>query len=101
MQGKIAIEEHFAIAETVSDSRRMSGSYWTSLDEKLLDFEGKRLDEMEQNGISHAILSLNSPAIQSILDPNLAIETSKRANDLLAKHIQNYHCLYCSPLHNL
>ena len=88
MQGKIAIEEHFAIPETVSDSRRMSGDYWTALDERLLDFENQRLDEMGRYGIAHAILSLNSPAVQSIRDPSLAVETAKRANDLLASQIQ-------------
>ena len=90
MYGKIAIEEHFAITETVSDSRRMSGDYWTALDKRLLDLEVQRLDEMDEHGVTHALLSLNSPAIQGILDTQLAIETAKRANDILARHVQRH-----------
>ena len=90
MQGKIAIEEHFAVTDTVGDSRRMSGDYWTALDNRLLDFEGQRLEEMDRHGITIALLSLNSPAIQSILDPTVAIEMAQRANDLLASQVQRH-----------
>ena len=90
MDGKIAIEEHFAIPETASDSLRMSGAYWSALDKRLLDFEAMRLDEMGRHGIGLSILSLNSPAVQGIADPAKAIDIARRANDLLASHVQRH-----------
>jgi predicted TIM-barrel fold metal-dependent hydrolase len=90
VKGKIAIEEHFAIAETVGDSRRMSGEYWRALDARLLDFECERLDEMDNHGIGFAILSLNSPAVQSISQVELAIDTARRANACLAEQIHRH-----------
>ena len=90
MRGKIAIEEHFAIPETVGDSRRMAGDYWTALDARLLDFEGQRLAEMDRHGIELAILSLNSPAVQGILDRSEAVEIARRANDILAQQVARH-----------
>lgn len=38
MQGKIALEEHFAIPETLQDSAGfVPGDYWTELSARLLD----------------------------------------------------------------
>jgi 2,3-dihydroxybenzoate decarboxylase len=90
MRGKIAIEEHFAIPETVGDSRRMAGDYWTALDARLIDFEVQRLAEMDQHGIELAILSLNSPAVQSIVGRAQAIEIARRANDVLAAQVKRH-----------
>jgi len=87
---KIALEEHFALRETLGDSEQyamsVSGS-WERLRGRLLDLGDERLREMDGYGIERAILSLNSPAIQAIPDPTLAVETARRANDLLAEAI--------------
>jgi len=86
MQGKIALEEHFAIPETIMDSAGfVPGDYWTELQARLLDIHGKRLDLMDQYGIETMILSLNAPAVQAIPDVGRAIEIAKRANDVLAE----------------
>jgi gamma-resorcylate decarboxylase len=87
MQGKIAVEEHFAIAETTGNSVRYPGSYWSGLQGKLLEFDGARLTEMDKTGIEIAILSLNSNAIQGIFDVAKATEVACKANDVLAQAV--------------
>jgi 2,3-dihydroxybenzoate decarboxylase len=85
MTGKIALEEHFALPETLSDSTRYaSGSSRSLLEQRLLDLHGHRVSEMDAHGIAYAILSLNSPAIQAIANRSRAIEIARRANDVLA-----------------
>jgi gamma-resorcylate decarboxylase len=88
MDGKIALEEHFALRETLGDSEQyaIAGS-WGDLQHKLLDLGDRRLREMDRHGIALSILSLNSPAIQTIADPRAAVETARRANDALAEAI--------------
>lgn len=86
MQGKIALEEHFAIPETLMDSAGfVPGDYWTELQGRLLDIQDTRLRLMDQHGIDMMILSLNAPAVQAIPDTGKAVEISRRANDALAE----------------
>jgi gamma-resorcylate decarboxylase len=82
---KIALEEHFALPETLGDSEQyaVSGS-WSHFQQKLLDLGDMRLPEMDRHGIAVSILSLNSPAIQAIADRAVATDTARRANDALA-----------------
>jgi gamma-resorcylate decarboxylase len=87
MQGKIAVEEHFAIDETSSGSARYAGGYWAELGGKLLDVHGKRLALMDQAGIEMAVLSLNSNAVQGIFDVARASEIARKANDRLAEAV--------------
>src|SRR5438034_4821157 len=86
MIGKIVLEEHFALPDTIGDSQQyaIAGS-WSDLETCLLDFHGRRLSEMDRCGIDIAILSLNSPAIQAIPFVDHAIETARRTNDALAE----------------
>ena len=88
MDGKIALEEHFAIDETLSMSERyaVDGS-WKTLRARLLDLHDLRLAEMNRHGIAFAILSLNAPGIQEIHDVPLAIQTARAANDFLAEAV--------------
>ena len=86
MQGKIALEEHFAIPDTLMDSAGfVPGHYWEELQKRLLDIHGQRLDLMDKHGIETMILSLNAPAVQAIADVPRAIEIARRANDALAE----------------
>ena len=86
MQGKIALEEHFAIPETLQDSAGfVPGTYWEELQHRLLDIQDTRLGLMDKHGIETMILSLNAPAVQAITDRTRAIEVAKRANDVLAE----------------
>ena len=90
MKGKIGLEEHFAIDETISDSAGfLDDRVWPELKENLLDFRGKRIGIMDQYHIQMMILSLNAPAIQAIHEPKRAIEVSLRSNDLLAEEVNH------------
>jgi 2,3-dihydroxybenzoate decarboxylase len=68
MQGKIALEEHFAIEPTLGDSQVFGAHVWKDLRHRLLDIQDTRLGEMDKYGIEIMILSLNAPAIQAIHD---------------------------------
>ena len=88
MQGKVALEEHFALPETVQDSAGfVPGDYWTELKARLLDMQDRRLREMDANGIEMMLPSLNAPAVQAIPDRIHAGEIARRANDFLAGEV--------------
>jgi 2,3-dihydroxybenzoate decarboxylase len=85
---KIALEEHFAIEETVQDSAGfVPPSYWVELKSRLLDIQDRRIVEMDRNGIDLMILSLNAPTVQAIPETKAAYDLSRRANDFLAEQI--------------
>lgn len=82
----VALEEHFALAETLGDSQQYAiAGGWSQLRARLLDLGELRLAEMDRHGVAFTILSLNSPAIQAIPDTRQAIATARRANDALAE----------------
>jgi gamma-resorcylate decarboxylase len=88
MRGKIGLEEHFAIPDTLSDSAGfVPQDYWQELSYRLLDIHEKRLRLMDEHGMEMMILSLNAPAVQAIPDPNKANEIARRANDFLAEQV--------------
>jgi len=88
MTGKIALEEHFALAETLGDSQRyFPPAVWQRMYGALTDIHDKRLAEMDRHGVEWALLSLNSPAIQAIHDTRRAIEVARLANDFLAGQV--------------
>ena len=77
MQGKIALEEHFAIEPTLGDSQVFGAHVWKDLRHRLLDIQDKRLGEMDKHGIEMMILSLNAPAVQAIHDVKRAIAVAQ------------------------
>lgn len=88
MQGKIGLEEHFAIPDTLQDSAGfVPGDYWRELSGRLLDIQERRLREMDANGMAMMLLSLNAPAVQAIPDRAKATEVARRANDFLAEQV--------------
>src|SRR4029450_10660779 len=87
MQGKIALEEHFAIEPTLGDSQVFGSHVWKDLSHRLLDVQDTRLREMDKHGIEMMILSLNAPAIQAIHDTKRATEIARQANDALAGEV--------------
>ena len=89
MRGKIALEEHFAIPETLQDSAGFfPDDVWEELKSRLLDIQDRRLRLMDEHGIELMLLSLNAPAIQAIPDPARAIEIARRANEFLAEQVR-------------
>jgi predicted TIM-barrel fold metal-dependent hydrolase len=88
MQGKIALEEHFAIEATLGDSKVFGGHVWGELGPRLLDIQDIRLRQMDQHGVEMMILSLNAPAVQAIHDIKRAIAVARQANDVLAENVR-------------
>ena len=88
MQGKIALEEHFAIQATLGDSQVFGGHVWDKLGPRLLDIQDMRLAEMDRHGVELMILSLNAPAVQAIHDVKRAVAVAKEANDVLADNVR-------------
>src|SRR6478752_66638 len=88
MQGKIALEEHFAIEPTLGDSHVFGSHVWKDLSHRLLDIQETRLREMDKHGIEMMILSLNAPAIQAIHDVKKAVAVARQANDALAEEVR-------------
>ena len=88
MKGKIALEEHFAIPDTLQDSAGfLAESVWNELSARLLDIHEKRLKLMDAHGIEMMLLSLNAPAVQAIPDPKKANDIAVKANDWLAEQV--------------
>jgi gamma-resorcylate decarboxylase len=88
MQGKIALEEHFALPDTVDNPRGIfSPDSWAELEERLTDLHGQRLRQMDAHGIAMMVLSLNAPVVQAVLDPGKAAALARRANDYLAAEV--------------
>ena len=87
MQGKIALEEHFATEATLADSKVFGAHVWEELRPRLTDFQDKRLRLMDASGVEIMIVSLNAPAVQAIPDVKRAIAVAREANDHLAAEI--------------
>ena len=88
MTGKIALEEHIALPDTISDSEQyFTAEAWARMRHNLEDIHETRLAEMDRHGIGVMLLSLNAPAIQAIPGTQRAIEAARRSNDYLAENI--------------
>jgi 2,3-dihydroxybenzoate decarboxylase len=89
MKGKIGLEEHFAIPETLADSRGFfPDRIWEEVKDRLLDLHGRRLKLMDEHGIEMMLLSINAPVVQAIPDIAQANELSRKANDYLAEQVR-------------
>ncbi len=89
MQGKIALEEHFAIPETAANSMGyFPEPVRAEVAARNADIHGRRLALMDEYGIEMMLLSLNAPAVQAIPDKARAAEVARKANDYLAEQVQ-------------
>ena len=88
MKGKIGLEEHFAIPETLADSRGFfPEAVWLEVKERLLDLHGRRLKLMDEHGLEMMLLSINAPVVQAVPDVKQANELSRKGNDYLAEQV--------------
>lgn len=86
--GKIALEEHFAVPETLSASFAAQGS--PEFQRQIEEIGSVRIAEMDRGGVELCILSLTAPGIQGIPDPAQAVAVARRTNDHLAESIAKY-----------
>src|SRR5262245_29451662 len=88
MQGKIALEEHFATEDTINDSRGyLPEDTWAELRARALDIHERRIREMDKHGVGMCLPSLNAPSVQGIPDVQRANAVARRANDFLAEQV--------------
>jgi 2,3-dihydroxybenzoate decarboxylase len=86
--GKIVLEEHFALPETVDISEKyFTPDIWPAMRHSLVDLHGLRLEEMDRGGIEVMFLSLNSPGPQAVSQRRHAVDLARRANDYLAEEV--------------
>lgn len=100
---KIAVEEHFGVADIIDDSqKKLPQPGWETLRAALLDLDGRLLPQMDAHDIDTSILSLTSPGIQAVADRQKAVEIARHANDFLAevvaRHPQRFQGLAAVPL---
>ncbi len=89
VNGKIALEEHFALQETIQSSYAVR-ELPPETRSKILDLGSGRIADMDRGGLDLCILSLTAPGIQAVPDVSQAIEQSRRANDYLADGVAKY-----------
>ena len=84
--GKIALEEHFVLAETIDTSYALR-DLPPETRHKILDVGGGRMAEMDRGGLDICILSLSAPGVQAVPNVSQAIAQARRTNDYLAENI--------------
>ena len=91
IKNKIALEEHFMHPDFIdywkATSVNISPNLFGKALDALQDFGDRRLNEMDNNNIDIAILSLSGPGVQIEKSTNKAIDMAKRCNDFLADKI--------------
>lgn len=84
--GKIALEEHFVLAETIDTSYAVR-DLPPETRHRILDLGSGRIDDMDRGGLDVCILSLTAPGVQGTPDVKQAIAQARRTNDYLAENI--------------
>jgi 2,3-dihydroxybenzoate decarboxylase len=90
MNGKIALEEHFAIPGYNMRPHFLSLEVWQNVERRLADFRELRLERMDATGIGLAIISLTSPGVQGQRDVKEAVNGARTANNVLAQEIAEH-----------
>jgi len=100
---KIALEEHFTLpqlsAYALGPQSSMDEALYRHFEERLLEFDERRLEAMDQAGIELAVLSVTSPGVQAEPDTQVAIRRAREANDFLAGVIQRRPLRYAGFAH--
>jgi gamma-resorcylate decarboxylase len=86
LPGKIALEEHFVLAETIDTSYAVR-DLPPETRHKILDVGSGRIAEMDRGGVEICILSLTAPGIQAVPNITQAIAQARRTNDYLAENV--------------
>jgi len=84
--GKIALEEHFVLAETMDTSYAVR-DLPPATRNRILDLGSGRIADMDRGGLDICILSLTAPGVQGIPQVKEAIAQARRTNDYLAENI--------------
>lgn len=83
---KIALEEHFVLAESIDTSYAVR-DLPPDIRPKILDLGRGRIAEMDRGGLDICILSLAAPGVQAVPNIAQAIAQARRTNDYLAENL--------------
>ena len=86
LASKIALEEHFVLAETMDTSYAVR-DLSPETRHKILDVSSGRIAEMDRGGLDICILSLTAPGVQAVPSITQAIAQARRTNDYLAENV--------------
>ena len=86
LTGKIALEEHFVLAETIDTSYAVR-DLPPETRHKILDVGNERIADMDRGGLDICILSLTAPGVQAVPNVTQAIALARRTNDYLAENV--------------
>lgn len=84
--GKIALEEHFILAEDMATSYAVR-DLPPERRNKILDVGSGRIADMDSGGLDICILSLTGPGVQAVPNITQAIAQARRTNDYLAENV--------------
>jgi 2,3-dihydroxybenzoate decarboxylase len=87
MQGKVTLEDHFALEATLGEPHSYWTHVWTEVRARLMDFQERRLRLMDRSGVEIMVTSLNAPGVQSIASAQQATAVARQANDVLAAEV--------------
>lgn len=86
LAGKIALEEHFVLPETIDTSYAVR-DLPPETRHKILDVGSGRIADMDRGGLDICILSLTAPGVQAVPNIAQAVTQARRTNDYLAENI--------------
>jgi len=86
LAGKIGLEEHFVLAETIDTSYAVR-DLPPETRQKILDLGSGRIADMDRGGLDVCILSLTAPGVQGVPAITQAIAQARRTNDYLAENV--------------
>src|SRR5262249_53343188 len=86
LTGKIALEEHFVLAETIDTSYAVR-DLPPETRHKILDVGSERIAEMDRGGLDICILALTAPGVQAVPNAPQPIAQPRRTNDCLAENV--------------
>ncbi len=91
MKGKIALEEGWALPESLPlwdyASLAPKGVWGNDVLSAVQDVHGTRLTQMDENGIDLMVLHVSAPGCQGVADPAGAAALATLANDRLAAEV--------------
>lgn len=90
MVSKIALEEHFGATNpniVEQSAQHFRADAWPAHRDMLLDVHDARLRLMDECDIEKSVLSLLAPGIQSLHEPDRAVDWARRLNDYAAKQV--------------
>ena len=90
MKGKIGLEEHFAIDDTLNDSKGFfPDDIWAEVRDRIIDLHGRRLRLMDEFGMrDDGPVAERTRRSRPSPTPSSANEIARKANDYLAEQVR-------------